>query len=306
VSSTLPVTVVIPAYNRAHMLPRALHSIDVQEPVKPAEVIVVDDGSKDDTAETAEQLGARVIRHPRNMGLAGARNTGVEAATQPWVALLDSDDEWLAHHLSHLWEIRAEHVLAASSALRCAADPSGDQFHGPVGRAPTVLRCADQLVFPGNIIPVSASMVKREVALAAGGFHARRGVVEDFDLWLRVLERGTGICSPRVSVLYHLHDDQMSRQDRRAMQLAHLEASEAHRRRAGGSRGPARRWEGVAAWENLRIATGARELQKAAQWALYIASRPRRVQGLLEILGFHHRSRRRTRAAQAAGVGPTR
>ena len=305
-SSTLPVSVVIPAYNRAHMLPRALESVAAQAPARPAEVIVVDDGSADDTAEVAKRLGASVLRHPRNMGLSAARNTGVEAAGQPWIALLDSDDEWLAHHLAHVWALRAGHVLVADSALRCAATPGGDEFHGPVGREATILRSADQLVFPGNIIPVSAAMVKRDVVLAAGAFRARRGVVEDFDLWLRVLERGTGICSPRVGVLYHMHAEQMSRQDRRTMQLAHLEASEAHRRRVGGSRGPARRWEGVAAWENLRVAAAARDAGKMAHWAVYLTSRPRRLQGLIEILSFHHLSRRRVQAAHAAGLGAKR
>jgi glycosyltransferase involved in cell wall biosynthesis len=298
--------VVIPAFNRAEMLARAIRSVDAQLPDLPAEVIVVDDGSEDATAAVAERLGARVIRHPRNLGLAAARNTGLELATQPWVALLDSDDEWLPHHLAQMWELRGSHVLVASSALRCAEDPGDDQFHGTIGRKPVVLDSADRLVFPGNIIPVSASMVMRDVALAAGGFRARCGVVEDFDLWLRVLERGTGVCSPRAGVLYHLHDEQMSRQDRRVMQLGHLEASEAHRVRTGGSRAPIRRWEAVAAWENLRIAANAGEPWRAARWTLYIGSRPRRVQGLMGILAFHHISRRRARALRTAGVGSSR
>src|SRR3712207_89972 len=86
----LPVSVIVPAYNRAEMLRRSLASIGSQRPELAAEVIVVDDGSSDDTAATAERLGARVIRHERNRGLATARNTGLEAATYPWVALLDS------------------------------------------------------------------------------------------------------------------------------------------------------------------------------------------------------------------------
>jgi glycosyltransferase involved in cell wall biosynthesis len=297
---------VIPAYNRADVLPRAIRSIAAQKPGLPAEVLVVDDGSEDATADVAELLGARVIRHPHNRGLSAARNTGLELATQSWIALLDSDDEWLPHHLAHMWEMRAGHVLVACSALRCADDRDDDQFHGALGPKPVVLDKADQLVFPGNIIPVSAAMVRRDVAVAAGGFQARRGVVEDFDLWLRVLERGTGLCSPRVGVLYHLHDDQMSRQDRRVMQLGHLEASEAHRIRTGVSRAAVRRWEAVAAWENLRIAASAGEKRKAARWGLYIASRPRRIDGLVGILAVHHRSRRRVRALRAAGVGPSR
>ncbi len=304
-AAKLAISVVIPAYNRAGMLRRALRSVLAQRPAPPAEVIVVDDGSDDDTAAVAERLGARVIRHPDNRGLSAARNTGLAAASQPWVALLDSDDEWLDHHLARLWKLRGEHVLVAASALRLARDPSGDQFHGPVTRGPVILRSADPLIFPGNVIPVSAAMVKRDVALRAGGFMSRKGVVEDLDLWLRVLEHGTAVCSPEVGLIYHLHDGQMSRQ-RRTMQLAHLEAGEAHRERTGGSRAPLQRWEGAAAWENLRTAVRGGERAAAVRWASYIASHPRRVQGLIGILAFHFASRRRVASRRSAAATAAR
>ncbi len=96
---TLPVSVVIPVFNGAHLLDRALRSIASQQPRKPAEVIVVDDGSSDGSHEVAEAGGARVIRHERNLGLAAAKDTGIRAARHEWVALLDSDDEWLPGHL---------------------------------------------------------------------------------------------------------------------------------------------------------------------------------------------------------------
>jgi Glycosyl transferase family 2 len=305
VGSEFAISVVIPAYNRAAMLPRALRSVWAQQPELPAEVIVVDDGSKDDTAAVAGRLGARVIRHGENRGLSAARNTGLQAATQPWVALLDSDDEWLPHHLAHLWQLRGSHVLVAASALRRAEDPRGDEFHGPISRRPAVLPSADTLMFPGNLIPVSAAMVKRDAALAAGGFVSRKGVVEDLDLWLRVLERGTAICSPRVGLVYHLHDGQMSSQ-RRTMQLAHIEACEAHRQRTGGSRAPIRRWEGAAAWENMRVAIQGGERRDAVHWASYIAAHPRRLQGLVEILAFHAVSRRRVATLHAADTRAAR
>jgi hypothetical protein len=300
IDAKLAISVVIPAYNRADMLPRALRSVWSQGPSLPAEVIVVDDGSEDDSAVTAERFGARVIRHPENRGLSAARNTGVAAAAQPWIAFLDSDDEWLGHHLAHLWELHAGHVLVAASAWRLAQEPRGDQFQGPVTRKPIVVRSPGQLIFPGNLIPVSAAMVKREVALAAGGFRSRKGVVEDLDLWLRILDLGTAICSPRVGLIYHLHDGQMSRQ-RRTMQLAHLEAGEAHRQRAGGSRAPLQRWQGAAAWENLRAALDGGEGLSALRWAWYIVLHPRRLQGLVGSLAFHFLSRRRVAALHAAG-----
>ena len=250
----LPVTVIIPAYNRAEMLRRALASVFAQRPAPPDQVIVVDDGSKDDTAAVAEEMGASVIRHARNRGLSAARNTGLRAARHDWVALLDSDDEWLSHHLASLWDLRAGHVLVTGSSLQCGADPAADRFAGPVTRHPLVLCSGHQLVYPSNIIQVSAAMLSRQLALEVGGFRPHEGVVEDFDMWLRLLEHGTGVCSPRVSVIYHVHDGQMSSQDLHVMQIAHAQAAEAHWQRVGGSRVPLQRREAVVAWDSLRVA----------------------------------------------------
>src|SRR5205814_6119521 len=102
----LPVSVVVPAHDRADVIERALRSVAEQRDCEPAEVIVVDDRSTDRTAELAEAHGARVLRHDRNRGQAAARNTGVRATVQPWIALLDTDDEWLPDHLAVLWPLR--------------------------------------------------------------------------------------------------------------------------------------------------------------------------------------------------------
>src|SRR3954452_17493718 len=98
----LPVSVVIPASRRPDLVRRAVASALAQRPVPPAEVIVVDDASGDDTAEVARQAGATVIVNPEDLGAGATRNAGIEAASRPWIALLDSDDEWLPEHLGRL------------------------------------------------------------------------------------------------------------------------------------------------------------------------------------------------------------
>jgi GT2 family glycosyltransferase len=285
------------------MLRRSIASVWSQRPALPGEVVVVDDGSEDDTADVAIQMGAKVIRHPRNRGLSAARNTGLHAANQPWIALLDSDDEWLPDHLASLWCLRGEHVLVTGSALQCGSDPSADRFAGPVTDTPVVLWTGSQLVYPSNIVPASASMFRRDLALDVGGFRPHRGVVEDFDMWLRLLERGTGICTPHVSIIYHVHAGQMSMQDLQTMQLGHAEAAEAHLRRIGGSRVSLERSGAVAAWDNLREALKEREHRRAVRWGAYLAARPQRVIGLLGILARRHQIRHRSSALRRAGVG---
>ncbi len=263
----------------------------------------MDDGSDDETSEVARRLGAKVVRHPKNLGLADARNTGLRSTSQPWVALLDSDDEWLPGHLAHLWRLRDDHALVAGAALRCGVDPRNDRYHGTSGRMPRILDSGDQLVVPENIIPVSASMVKREVAIEAGGFQAQHGVTEDLDLWLRVLANHTAICSPEVSVIYHVHGEQMS-SALAQMLRGHLAAGEAHRERTGGSRTPIRRWEGASAFYNLRDAQRAGDLRRMMRWGLYILTRPYRLRGSLELVAQRYNGIRRAAALRAAGVGP--
>jgi glycosyltransferase involved in cell wall biosynthesis len=95
------ISVIIPVYNRADTIARAIHSI-LEQTFKELDVIVVDDGSTDQTIQVVQEIhDARVqlLQHPRNMGAAEARNTGMKAATGKYIALLDSDDEWLRDKL---------------------------------------------------------------------------------------------------------------------------------------------------------------------------------------------------------------
>src|SRR5215471_1291741 len=94
------IAVVIPAHNAARWIGRALTSV-FQQTYRPAEIIVVDDGSSDDTAVLAGEFSeVRVVSQP-NQERGAARNTGVRSAHSPWVALLDADDEWLPEHLDY-------------------------------------------------------------------------------------------------------------------------------------------------------------------------------------------------------------
>jgi glycosyltransferase involved in cell wall biosynthesis len=98
----LPIAVVIPAYNRARLVAFAIESVLAQTRA-PAEIIVVDDGSTDDTAAVAQSFGATVLRQS-NAGVSAARNAGVRIAKSPWIAFLDSDDLWAANKLEVQWE----------------------------------------------------------------------------------------------------------------------------------------------------------------------------------------------------------
>lgn len=290
----LPVTVIIPAYNRPEMTHRAVRSALGQRPRPPAEVIVIDDCSTDATGQAAAEAGARVIRHERNLGEAGARNTGVAAASQPWIGLLDSDDEWLPGLLATLWPMHREHVLLAGSALYRGPDPASDRYAGPTLRRPRVLRSPAELLYPENVLPASGVLVRTDAIRTVGGFDARLKFCADLDVWLRVLERGTGILSPDVVVNYHLHPGQVT-QDRDGMAQMGLAVLRSYADRSWWSGRRVEAWRGGAAWDRLRRELAGGQYRAAATAGAFILRRPVRVAGLLGILVRRRLMRRRTR-----------
>jgi GT2 family glycosyltransferase len=285
-SGQLPVSVVIPAWEREGELPAALASVAAQS-ARPAEVIVVDDGSSDRTPEVAAELGARVLCHDRNRGVSNARNTGIDAAAHDWIAFLDSDDEWLPGHLERLWAHRDGHVLVAAAGLWVRAKGRDHHLWGVPGRRPRVLTSPASLVHD-DIIPLSAALVSREAVEAAGGFDARLTHAEDLDLWIRLIERGSAVLLPEVGVVYRLHASQATR-DVDAAAEGHRRAMLAYARRPWWPRHALARLETAAAWDALRGSTTRRERVSAARTLLV---RPRRLPFLGRLLARRLRLRR--------------
>ena len=274
-SPPLPVSVIVPAYNSGSTIARAVQSVLGQlRDHRPAEIIVVDDHSDDATGERAAGLGTQVIRHERNQGAAAARNTGVAAAQQPWLALLDADDEWLDNHLATLWPLRDGHVLVSGA---CASffdqDPlRTPEYVGTFEAGPTVLRSPAALI-PQNIVVNSGTIVQRDVVRGVGAYSTTLRYAEDWDLWLRVLERGTALLTPEVVALYHRHDSQKSWQPRGP--------AEAHRRILEGCAGRAwwspallSRWEALQRWDAMTNALRARRLGEGARLAAQLIRDP--------------------------------
>jgi hypothetical protein len=195
--------VVIPVHDRAEFLETALASVAAQT-LRPAEVIVVDDGSTDGSAAVAERHGATVIRQPAS-GVSAARNRGLQAATATTVAFLDSDDEWEPSHLATLAAAAAGRSLVSTAAISTQGVLIGSQSSKPLA-----LRTLDRLLWPDNPVVTSAVLVDRALALELGGFDERLRHSEDLDLWARLLGRGPGVVLPEVTVRYRAHPGQVS------------------------------------------------------------------------------------------------
>ena len=196
------VTVLIPAWNTAPYLGAALESALGQTCV-PTEVVVVDDGSTDGTAEVAERYQPRVrlVRRPHG-GAAAAKNLGVREARTPLVAFLDSDDLWHRDHLETLLGLlRGDpRALGATSGMEILASdgtPSGQAWiFGSDGED------FETAVRKGCPFLTSASAVRREAVLEAGGFDESLSTADDWDLWLRLLPRGRFARAGRATAGY--------------------------------------------------------------------------------------------------------
>jgi glycosyltransferase involved in cell wall biosynthesis len=171
------VTAVIPAYNAERHVAHAIESC-LRQTHPPLEIIVVDDGSTDNTADACSRFGpqVRVIRKP-NGGPASARNRGVADARGDWIALLDADDWWLPTKL----EKQLTFVTASNVGLvHCLLDHRIDR------RPPPVLSFDD--LWSRNWIVNSSVLLRRTTFEAVGGFDEAEQLisVEDYNLWLRI------------------------------------------------------------------------------------------------------------------------
>lgn len=186
------VSVVIPAWNAAWCIRRAVDSVLAQTH-RDFELIVVDDGSTDDTAAALARYGARVlVVAKRNGGLSSARNAGIAAARGAYVALLDADDWWLPEKLARQVAWMDAHPEAAfcSTAAR-VVNPHGE----PIGewRCRPSAGSALEAIFSANGYVAgsgSAVLARRGALEAAGGFDETLRSLEDIDMWMRLAARG--------------------------------------------------------------------------------------------------------------------
>ncbi|MDE2083006.1 MAG: glycosyltransferase family 2 protein, partial [Burkholderiales bacterium] len=204
------VSVVIPTYNRAAFLPAAVASIRAQSRACD-EIVIVDDGSRDDTREVVARLGAGVRYLPQaNAGPAAARNRGIEAARGTLVAFLDTDDRWLPQKIERQLALFSREPALALVAADMAIEDNASGQHVASNFARRGLKaCFDELdgrpvpqapqrLLKLNFINTSTVLARREVLQALGGFDTRLRYGEDLELWLRIAARHPIACEPSV------------------------------------------------------------------------------------------------------------
>ena len=207
----MQISVIIPTHNRAHTLPRALDSV-IKQSSSPLEIILVDDGSSDNTSTLIRQDYPDVhYLHQPNQGVSAARNLGISESKGEWLAFLDSDDEWLADklktqqallqtdpqlrlcHTEEIWIRNGKRVNAMKKHAK-----SGGRIY---------LNC-----LPLCVISPSSVIIHRSLFDELGLFDETLPACEDYDLWLRICAgEAVGFVEQPQILKYGGHDDQLSR-----------------------------------------------------------------------------------------------
>jgi glycosyltransferase involved in cell wall biosynthesis len=202
------VSVVLPTYERRGVVGRAIQSV-LDQTYGDFELIIVDDGSTDSTLEVVASLDdrrIRCIRLERNLGPAGARNVGIDAAAGRFVAFQDSDDEWLPTKLGRhmrVFDACGPEIGVVYSDMERIHLNGIHEYH----RSPDVL--PGRLIDPGTgfyqvcNLGIQSTVIRRECLTAVGGFNEEFPALEDLELFVRLSTRSGFRHLPVPLVRYH-------------------------------------------------------------------------------------------------------
>ena len=226
-SSAARVSVIMPCFNAEATIARAITSVQAQT-LPDWELVIVDDGSADNSAKIIlgiDDARIRLLSQP-NSGAAAARNRGLAEAQGEFVAFLDSDDTWHPEFLEQMLkalQASPKGVLAYCGWQNLYPDgSSGEPFvppdYEPLDRAETFLG--------GCRWPIHGALVRRVEIEAVGAFDETLKASEDYDLWLRLVPRGTLILVPAVLAYYHHHLGTQITKNRQRVALSHCAAQQ--------------------------------------------------------------------------------
>lgn len=204
------ISVVIPVYNRAQTIGRAIDSVLAQE-LLPEEIIVVDDGSTDNTPEALNSYLPKIqVVRQGNRGVSAARNRGVAEAHGKWIAFLDSDDEWMPDKLQKQIAFIEQHPI--SRILQTEERWIRNNMHVNPGKkyskkSGNIFKYCLKTCIVGPSTVICESTLLTEM----GGFDENLPVCEDYDLWLRIAAKyPIPLIHETLIIKYGGHPDQLS------------------------------------------------------------------------------------------------
>lgn len=210
---TLPIAAIITTYNgrTRGFIEKAIESVRAQK-VPPTELVIIDDGSQDGTAEwiRSRHPGLRVVSKP-NGGPASARNRGAQETQSPLLCFLDDDDEWLpdklvTQHRKMTGEGAPALLFSAAILINERGETTGEWTPANVAYE------WPQVLLLNPIISPCCAMIRRDTFIQAGGFDESPGhrFVEDYDLWIKVARKQRIESHPEALTRYRQHGGQNS------------------------------------------------------------------------------------------------
>jgi GT2 family glycosyltransferase len=217
------VSVIIPAYNCSLYIRETLESI-LSQAVDGLEVIVVNDGSRDDTADIARSFGPPVtVIDQTNAGVCAARNRGIRHASGEFIALVDHDDFWLANKLQNqlaAFKANPQVDVVFSSFSWWHPNPATGKFElpespslsaSPLDIDPTLSGWIYHRMLIDSYVLTSTALARAKVVKDANGFDEKLPFGEDWDFWLRISRSSQFLKLQEKSTLYRQHPTQGSR-----------------------------------------------------------------------------------------------
>lgn len=205
----ITVSVIIPAYNAASTIERALASVREQSGVG-IEVLVIDDASADRTIDIVKDAilpgeNIRLIRMPKNGGASAARNAGIQEARGRYLAFLDADDIWLPGKLrKQVAAIEADPEITVVTCNSQMTSATGVPLkEGHVNRPPVAGKDAWKTLLVYNFLPTPTILTRTELVRELGGFDEALAVGEDLDLWIKLAIRGKIAVLPDILINYY-------------------------------------------------------------------------------------------------------
>lgn len=196
------ISVVIPLYNKAAEIGRTLGSV-LRQSVQPREIIVVDDGSTDGSADIVERMASPIVRLVRqpNAGVSAARNSAIEMATGRWIALLDGDDWWREDYLLQMARLIEQYPDCGAYGSGFYVDNGRGLVKGDTPQIEGVVNFFEESMRRYVLIP-SATVIRRDLVIRLGGFPVGMRMGEDQYLWTRIARVADVAFTPMTNVVY--------------------------------------------------------------------------------------------------------
>ena len=204
------ISVIIPTFNRARYIGEAIRSVQGQT-LKDWEMIIIDDGSTDDTEKIVHEIAKSdprisYFKNEKNLGIAKTRNRGLSLAQADYVAMLDSDDKWISSDkLAKQLEAFVKNEKLGIVGVNARFIDESGKVVGKNTNFPSDDAEIRKTELYRNILMQSGLLIKKEAIEKAGGYDSKFTICDDHDLWLKIGMDWQFMILPSVDLSYRIH-----------------------------------------------------------------------------------------------------